>query len=55
MELNQEDSGSRKFILVQLPETLTEKAQAKIAGYDFVHEITLDRIRKVKERDNSNI
>ncbi len=31
MELNQEDGGNRKFILVQLPETLTEKAQAKSA------------------------
>jgi adenine-specific DNA-methyltransferase len=55
MELNQEDGGNRKFILVQLPETITEKAQAKLAGYDFVHEITLDRIKKVKERDNLDI
>ncbi len=50
MELNQEDGGNRKFILVQLPETLTEKMQAKAAWYDFVHEITRDRIKKVVEK-----
>jgi len=55
MELNEKDWGNRKFILVQLPETLTEKAQAKLAGYDFVHEITRDRIKKVIERDNLTI
>lgn len=55
MELNQEDGGNRKFILVQLPETLTEKTQARLAGYGYVHEITLDRVRKVKERDNLDV
>jgi adenine-specific DNA-methyltransferase len=50
MELNQNDNWNRKFILVQLPETLTEKAQAKSAWYDFVHEITRDRIKKVVEK-----
>lgn len=50
MELNQEDGGNRKFILVQLPETLTEKAQARLAWYDFIHEITRDRIKKVVEK-----
>lgn len=55
MELNQEDNGNRKFILIQLPETLTEKAQAKLAGYEYVHEITLDRIRKVIARDSLSV
>lgn len=55
MELNQEDGGNRKFILVQLPETLSEKAQAKLAGYGYVHEITHDRIKKVKERDSLKV
>lgn len=45
MELNNEDEGNRKFIMIQLPETLTEKAQAKLAGYEYVHEITRDRVK----------
>lgn len=46
MELNNDDEGNRKFIMIQLPETLTEKAQVKLAGYKFVHEITRDRTKK---------
>lgn len=55
LELNKEDGGNRKFILVQLPETLTAKAKAKSAGYDYVHEITRDRIKKVIELDKHDI
>jgi len=57
MELNQQENtkGNRKFILIQLPETLNEKAQAKEAGYDYVHEITQARVKKVIERDNLDI
>jgi adenine-specific DNA-methyltransferase len=55
IDLNKEDQGNRKFILVQLPETLTEKNYAKSMGYKFVHEITRDRMKKVIERDNLNI
>lgn len=51
LELNQVKGGNRKFILVQLPETLAEKTQAKAAGYDYVHEITRDRIKKVVAKD----
>ncbi len=31
VEMNAEDGGNRKYIVIQLPETLTEKTQAKIA------------------------
>ncbi len=57
LELNKEDGeeGKRKFILIQLPETLSEKAQAKSAGYDYVHEITRDRIKKVISRDKLEV
>ncbi len=51
LELNQEKELNMKYILVQLPETLAEKTQAKAAGYNYVHEITRDRVKKVIERD----
>ncbi|MFH1365923.1 MAG: site-specific DNA-methyltransferase [Patescibacteria group bacterium] len=54
IEMNN-DGGSRKFILIQLPETLTAKAQAKAAGYDYVHEITRDRVKKVIKRDGLDV
>ncbi len=55
LELNKEDEGNRKFILVQLPETLTEKAYAKSMGYNFVHEITQARVQKVIERGGLDV
>ena len=55
IEMNASDNGNRKFILIQLPETLTAKAQAKSAGYDYVHEITRDRIKKVVSRDSLDV
>lgn len=55
IEMNNADGGSRKFILIQLPETLTAKAQAKSVGYNYVHEITRDRVKKVIERDGLDV
>lgn len=56
LELNQqEDEVHRNFILIQLPETLSEKAQAKSAGYEYVHEITRDRVKKVIKRDKLDV
>lgn len=54
LQLNK-DGGNRKFILVQLPETLKEKAHAKEYGYNYVHEITRDRIKKVITRDELSV
>lgn len=56
MQLNAEDGGNRKFIMVQLPELTDEKSEAYKAGYKNICEIGKERIRragtKIKE-DNS--
>lgn len=53
MQLNAEDSGGRKFIMVQLPEQTNEKSEAFKAGYKNICEIGKERIRragrKIKE------
>lgn len=47
MELNKEDGGNRKFILVQLSEKTDEKSEAYKAGYKNIAEISKERIRRV--------
>jgi adenine-specific DNA-methyltransferase len=53
MQLNAEDGGNRKFIMVQLPEKTDEESEAYKAGYKNICEIGKERIRragkKVKE------
>lgn len=46
MELNAEDNGHRKFIMVQLPEVIEEKTEAYKAGYTTICEIGKERIRR---------
>ena len=46
MQLNAEDGGHRKFIMVQLPETTDEKSEAYRAGYANICEIGKERIRR---------
>ena len=46
MQLNAEDGGHRKFIMVQLPETTDEKSEAYRAGYENICEIGKERIRR---------
>lgn len=46
MQLNAEDSGKRKFIMVQLPEITDEKSEAFKAGYKNICEIGKERIRR---------
>lgn len=46
MKLNAEDGGSRKFIMVQLPEETDEKSEAYKAGYKTICEIGKKRIRR---------
>lgn len=55
LQMNQDKKLNVKYVVIQLPETLTEKAQAKSAGYDYVHEITRDRIKKVITRDKLDV
>ena len=55
MQLNAEDGGNRKFIMVQLPELTDEKSEAYKAGYKNICEIGKERIRragkKIKEEN----
>ena len=46
MQLNAEDGGHRKFIMVQLPEVTDEKSEAYRAGYRNICEIGKERIRR---------
>lgn len=46
MQLNAEDGGHRKFIMVQLPETTDPKSEAYKAGYKNICEIGKERIRR---------
>ena len=60
MQLNAEDGGNRKFIMVQLPEKCDDSSEAYKAGYKTICEIGKERIRrsgkKIKEENpNANI
>ena len=50
MQLNAEDGGNRKFIMVQLPEETDEKSEAYKAGYKNICEIGKERIRRAGTR-----
>ena len=50
MQLNAEDGGNRKFIMVQLPETTDKKSEAYKAGYKNICEIGKERIRRAGEK-----
>lgn len=50
MQLNAEDGGNRKFIMVQLPEKTDEKSEAFKAGYKNICEIGKERIRRAGEK-----
>lgn len=50
MQLNAEDKGNRKFIMVQLPEECTEKSEAFKAGYKNICEIGKERIRRAGDK-----
>jgi len=61
MQLNAEDGGNRRFIMVQLPEPTDENSEAYKAGYKNICDIGKERIRrageKIKEeyKDKENI
>ena len=59
MELNAEDNGNRKYIMVQLPEKCDEKSEASKNGYNTICDIGEERIRraakKIKEETNADI
>lgn len=50
MQLNAEDGGHRKFIMVQLPEPCDEKSEAYKSGYKNICEIGKERIRRAGDK-----
>lgn len=50
MQLNAEDGGNRRFIMVQLPEACDEKSEAAKAGYATIAEISKERIRRAGQK-----
>ncbi len=50
MQLNAEDGGHRKFIMVQLPEKCDENSEAAKAGYKTICEIGKERIRRAGDK-----
>lgn len=50
MQLNAEDGGNRKFIMVQLPELTDEKSEAYKAGFKNICEIGKERIRRAGDK-----
>lgn len=59
MQLNSEDGGNRRYIMVQLPEPTAENSEAYKAGYKNICEIGKERIRraakKIKEETGADI
>ena len=55
MQLNAEDGGHRKFIMVQLPEKCDEQSEAYKAGYKNICEIGKERIRRAGEKIRTDL
>lgn len=55
MQMNANDNGSRKFIMVQLPEPTEEKSDAFNAGFKTIADITKERIHKAGEKVKSGL
>lgn len=59
MQLNAEDNGKRRYIMIQLPEKINEKESAYEKGYRYITDIGEERIRraakKIKEETKANI
>ena len=50
MQINAEDGGNRRFIMVQLPEECDPKSEAAKAGYSNIAEIGKERIRRATKK-----
>ena len=55
MQLNAEDGGKRRFIMVQLPELTDEKSDAYKSGYKNICEIGKERIRRAGEKIKAEV
>lgn len=54
MALNAEDKGTRKFVLVQLPEALDKDSEAFKAGFKTIADLAIDRIRRANKKLSGN-
>ena len=54
MQLNKEDSGNRKYILVQLPEKVSKNSEAEKAGYETIDQISRERIERAATKIGDN-
>ena len=52
VDMNKQDAGNRKFIMIQLPEPCTEDSEAFKAGFKTVSDIGIERIRRVAKKLN---
>lgn len=50
MELNKEDGGNRKFILVQIPEVIDKASEAYKAGFKTISDICIERVKRAGEK-----
>jgi len=55
MQLNADDNGNRRFILVQYPEVCDDKSEAAKAGYPNICEIGKERIRRAGDKIKAEI
>lgn len=53
MQLNSEDNGNRKYIMIQLPEVCADNTEAKNAGYNTICELAQERIKKANNKIKS--
>ena len=54
MQLNKEDGGNRKYILVQLPEKVSKNSEAEKAGYKTIDQISRERIIRAAAKIGDN-
>lgn len=57
MQLNTEDGGNRKFLMVQIPEETDEDSEAHRNGYENISEVSMERIRRAGKKiieENAN-
>lgn len=57
-KLNKTDGGSRKFIMIQIPEATDEKSEALKAGYKMISDITIERVKRAGQKiaeENPNV
>lgn len=55
MQLNEEDNGQRKYIMIQWPEETNDKSEAKAKGYSNICEIGKERIRRAGKNYSDKI